>query len=450
MSQIRELAMDILVDIDKKKELSHLVLGNTLQNYQYLDKKDRAFLTRICQGTIEYQIQLDYVINQFSKVKVNKCKPVIRAILRMSVYQLLYMDHVPDSAVCNEAVKLARKRGFRNLTGFVNGVLRNIARNAEQITYPDPETEPVKALSIRYSMPEWLIRRWLSEYDLETVEKMLKSFLDISPVTIRVQYSNGTKESLIGLLRQEQIHVELGSFMPEALKISGFDYVSGITAFQEGKFQIQDESSMLVGRIADPKEGMTVLDVCSAPGGKSLHIADLMHGTGHVIARDLTEYKTDLILENKERLSCSNMEIQVADALEFDASMEGKADLVIADLPCSGLGIIGKKHDIKYNITEEQILELSKLQRRILEVAVRYLKPEGVLMYSTCTVTKEENIDNVHWLKDELGLEPVPFDMLMPDGLQIETAEEGYIQLLPGVHPCDGFFIAKMKKYADA
>ena len=158
MDQIRELAMDILVDIDKKKGLSHLVLSDTLKNYQYLDKKDRAFLTRLCQGTIEYQIQLDYIIDQFSRTKAKKCKPVIRAILRMGVYQLKYMDHVPDSAVCNEAVKLAKKRGFRNLTGFVNGVLRTIARNMDQIVYPDMQKEPVKALSIRYSMPEWIIR----------------------------------------------------------------------------------------------------------------------------------------------------------------------------------------------------------------------------------------------------------------------------------------------------
>lgn len=446
MSQIRELAMDILVDIDKKKGLSHLMLGDTLRNYQYLEKKDRAFLTRVCQGTIEYQIQLDYIINQFSKVKINKCKPVIRAILRMSVYQFLYMDHVPDSAVCNEAVKLAKKRGFRNLTGFVNGVLRNIARNIDQIVYPDLKKEPVKALSVKYSMPEWLIQYWMRDYDLETVEKILESFLEVSPVTIRVQLSNGTKAELIDCLEQEQIRVYPGSFMPEALKISDFDHLNSISAFQEGKFQVQDESSMLVGRIADPKENMTVLDVCSAPGGKSLHIADLLHGTGKVIARDLTEYKTDLIIENKERLLNNNVEVQIADALELDESMIEKADIVIADLPCSGLGIIGKKHDIKYNITSEQIRELSKLQREILEVVVNYLKPEGILMYSTCTISKEENIDNVQWMKEHLKLEPVSFEALMPEGLPIETARDGYIQLLPGIHPCDGFFIAKMKK----
>ena len=208
MDQIRELAMDILVDIDKKKGLSHLVLSDTLKNYQYLDKKDRAFLTRLCQGTIEYQIQLDYIIDQFSRTKAKKCKPVIRAILRMGVYQLKYMDHVPDSAVCNEAVKLAKKRGFRNLTGFVNGVLRTIARNMDQIVYPDMQKEPVKALSIRYSMPEWIIRYWLNDYDMQTVQTMLESFLTISPLTIRVQFTNGSKEELLQRFAEDQITAE--------------------------------------------------------------------------------------------------------------------------------------------------------------------------------------------------------------------------------------------------
>ena len=218
MDQIRGLAMDILVDIDKKKGLSHLVLSDTLKNYQYLDKKDRAFLTRLCQGTIEYQIQLDYIIDQFSRTKAKKCKPVIRAILRMGVYQLKYMDHVPDSAVCNEAVKLAKKRGFRNLTGFVNGVLRTIARNMDQIVYPDMQKEPVKALSIRYSMPEWIIRYWLNDYDMQTVQTMLESFLTISPLTIRVQFTNGSKEELLQRFAEDQITAEDGSFMSEALK----------------------------------------------------------------------------------------------------------------------------------------------------------------------------------------------------------------------------------------
>jgi 16S rRNA (cytosine967-C5)-methyltransferase len=177
-------------------------------------------------------------------------------------------------------------------------------------------------------------------------------------------------------------------------------------------------------------------------------VADLLHGTGKVISRDLTDYKADLILQNKERLDCSNVEVQVHDALELDPELIGKADIVIADLPCSGLGIIGKKHDIKYNITEEQMKELAQLQKQILSVVVQYMKPDGIFMYSTCTINPDENQRNVQWMIENLDLETVAFDELMPKRLQIETAKEGYIQLLPGIHPCDGFFIAKLKKRA--
>jgi 16S rRNA (cytosine967-C5)-methyltransferase len=366
----------------------------------------------------------------------------------MSVYQLKYMDQVPDSAVCNEAVKLAKKRGFKNLTGFVNGVLRSIAREMDQIAYPDPKKYPIQSLSVRYSMPEWLVKRWITEYGTEATEKILESFLKISKTTIRVHKSNGTIEDLKASFMQEHVMVSDGEFMEEALKISGYDYLESLTSFEEGKFQVQDESSMLVGRLADPKEGMLVVDVCSAPGGKSLHVAELLHGTGKVISRDLTDYKADLILQNKERLDCSNVEVQVHDALELDPELIGKADIVIADLPCSGLGIIGKKHDIKYNITEEQMKELAQLQKQILSVVVQYMKPDGIFMYSTCTINPDENQRNVQWMIENLDLETVAFDELMPKRLQIETAKEGYIQLLPGIHPCDGFFIAKLKKRA--
>lgn len=446
MSQTRELALDILVDIDKKKSLSHLALSETLRNYQFMEKQDRAFLTRLCQGTMEHQIQIDYIINRFSKVKITKCKPVIRAILRMGVYQLKFMDHVPDSAVCNEAVKLAKKRGFRNLSGFVNGVLRNIARNLDQISYPDEKKEPVKALSIRYSMPEWLILQWINIYDIDVTKRMLQSFLEVSPTTIRVQLQNCSLEDVRESLQKEQVQVMSGNFMPEALRISGYDYLEDLEAFREGAFVIQDESSMLVGQLADPKEGMLVLDVCSAPGGKALHMADKLHGSGRVIARDLTQYKVDLIEENRERMGCDCLTTEVFDALEEDSSLIGKADIVIADVPCSGLGIIGKKHDIKYNVTEEKIKELVQIQRNIVSVAIKYLKSSGILIYSTCTISQSENIENVQWMLDHFELELVGFENLMPDSLSVETAKDGYIQLLPGVHPCDGFFIAKLRR----
>ncbi len=446
MTNTRELALDILVDIDRNKNLSHLAINDTLSNYQYLEKKDRAFLSRLCRGTIENQIQIDYIINQFSKVKVNKCKPVIRAILRMGVYQLRFMDQVPDSAVCNEAVKLAKKRGFKNLTGFVNGVLRTIARSKDDIRWPDEHKNPVQAFSVAYSMPEWLVKEWIREFGMDVTKSMLEAFLLAKPTTIRVQKSNGSKEDLIKMLTKEGVTVTDGDYLEEALKISGYDYLEGMEAFEEGRFQVQDESSMFVGHLAAPEEGMTILDVCSAPGGKSLHVADKLSGTGRVIARDLTPYKVEMIEDNIDRLGVMNMEAQVFDALDFDEEMEEQADIVLADLPCSGLGIIGRKGDIKYNVSPEKMKELSRLQRDILKVVVRYVKRGGILMYSTCTINEEENLKNAQWMCDELGMEMVPFDDLMPEKLSMETAKDGYIQLIPGQCSCDGFFISKLRR----
>ena len=449
----REIVLAVLMEVTDRGAYSHQILRDVLARYQYLEKRERAFITRVTEGTLEHLIEIDYILDQFSKVKVKKMKPVIRGILRSSVYQLKYMDSVPDRAVCSEAVKLAARKGFAGLKGYVNGVLRTVARELPDLAYP---ADRKKEMSVRYSCPEWILELWEQEYGEKKTEIMLRSMQEEHPLTIRCCQSRVSVEELRRRLQEEGVKSELHPYLPYALCISGFDYLEGLETFREGLFAVQDVSSMLAGELADPPAGAYVLDVCAAPGGKALHVAEKLvlaagnsenpENTGLVEAGDLTEYKTDLIEENRERLSCSNVEVQAADALETDESMIGKADIVIADLPCSGLGIIGKKHDIKYNMTAEQMKELSKLQRRILEVVVNYLKDDGILMYSTCTISREENIGNVQWMQEHLQLEPVAFDSLMPEKLSVETAKDGYIQLLPGIHPCDGFFIAKMRK----
>ena len=336
----RELILGILLEVTRDGEYSHIALRNVLNKYQYLDKKERAFITRVTEGTLEHMIEIDYIINQFSKVKVNKMKPVIRCIMRSAVYQLKYMDSVPDSAVCNEAVKLAMKKGFHTLKGFVNGVLRNIARNLENITYPD-KTDYVNYLSIRYSMPTWILGQWLADYEKETVETMLEDFLKEKPTTIRCNLSQCTKEELTTSLEKEGVHVENHPYLPYALWITSYDYLADLESFEKGMFYVQDISSMLVAHIANPKEGDYIIDVCAAPGGKSLHMAELLHGTGHVEARDLTDYKVNLIQENIFRSGTVNMEAVRQDATVLDEASVEKADIVVADLPCSGLMEVG-------------------------------------------------------------------------------------------------------------
>lgn len=442
----RELVLGILLEVTRDGEYSHIALRNVLSKYQYLDKKERAFITRVTEGTLERMIEIDYIINQFSKVKVNKMKPVIRNIIRSAVYQLKYMDSVPNSAACNEAVKLATKKGFASLKGFVNGVLRNIERNLDTITYPD-EADVVAYLSVKYSMPEWILRQWMKVYSRETIEKMLQDFLKEKATTIRCNQNQMTVEALMESLRKEEVCVGQHPYLPYALQISSYNYLGKLESFQNGAFHVQDISSMLVTHIAQPKDGDVVIDVCAAPGGKSLHMAEMLRGTGHVEARDLTEYKVNLIWENIMRSGMQNIEAVRWDATVLDEASVEKADIVVADLPCSGLGVLGKKTDLKYKMTERTQDELVTLQREILSQVKEYVKSDGTLIYSTCTIHQEENMGNVHWfLEENKDFELVSIKELLCEELKEYVIEEGCLQLLPGVHESDGFFIAKFKK----
>lgn len=440
----RELVLAILMEVTQQNVYSHLALNSVLEKYQYLEKKERAFITRVTEGTLEHMIELDYILNQFSKVKVNKMKPVIRNILRSAVYQLKYMDSVPDSAVCNEAVKLAVKKGFGTLRGFVNGVLRNVARGLDQVEYPK---EGIPRLSVCYSMPEWILSLWEKSYDLATIETMLQAFQKETPVTIRCNLAKTTPEELKRSLEQEGVTVISHPYLSYAFWIQGYDHLAELSSFQKGRFYVQDISSMLVGEIAAPNAGDRVIDVCAAPGGKALHIAEKLKGTGSVEARDLSPYKVGLIDENIERSGLTNIRAVQQDATMFDPDAEEAADLVIADLPCSGLGVLGKKTDLKYKATEQGTKELAELQKEILKNAAKYVRHGGVLIYSTCTINPAENMENVHWfLKEfpEFTVAPIA-DKLCPK-LRKSVQETGCLQLLPGIHDSDGFFIARFEK----
>ena len=442
----RELILGVLLEVTRDGEYSHIALRNVLSKYQYLDKKERSFITRVTEGTLEHMIEIDYIINQFSSVKVNKMKPVIRCIMRSAVYQLKYMDSVPDSAVCNEAVKLATKKGFHNLKGFVNGVLRNIARNLDKIEYPSKENYE-EYLSVKYSMPTWILNEWLGMFDKNTVECMLEDFLKEKPTTIRCNLNQCSVEELVETLQNEGVTVEKHPYLPYALWISGYDYLADLMSFQTGMFYVQDISSMLVAHLADPKKSNKVIDVCAAPGGKSIHVAELLKGTGQVEARDLTDYKVNLIRDNIERTQMQNMTAVRWDATVLDENAVGTADIVIADLPCSGLGVMGKKTDLKYKMTLESAKDLAALQKEILTKVQTYVKPEGTLLYSTCTIHARENMENVNWFLNQFPeFELVPIKNLLPEELRGSVEKEGCLQFLPGIHKSDGFFIAKFRK----
>lgn len=454
----REIVLAVLLEVTENGQFSHIILRDVLSKYQYLEKRERAFITRVTEGTLEHMIEIDYILDRFSKVKVKKMKPVIRGILRSAVYQLKYMDSVPDRAVCNEAVKLAVRKGFSGLKGYVNGVLRSVARGLDDVQYPG---EKMEELSVRYSCPKWILDLWGRTYGTEVIEKMLNDFQQEKPVTIRCCLNRISPDRLRERLESEGITVEKHPYLPYAFQISGYDYLNDLAAFQEGLFTVQDISSMLVAEIASPEAGAQVIDVCAAPGGKALHTAEKLYmaeaqllkdenaqknrTAGHVEARDLTEGKVELIRENIERTGLTNISAVCRDASVPDRDAEGRADLVIADLPCSGLGVIGKKPDLKYKASPEGIDSLVRLQQKILSCAQSYVKPGGTLIYSTCTVNPGENIDNVHWfLQQYPEFSPGDIrDRICPE-LRESVVEKGCIQLLQGVHKSDGFFIARL------
>ena len=328
---LREIILGMLMEVTEGEAYSHVTLAQTLEKYQYLDKRDRAFLSRVTEGTLENLIQIDYIIECFSKVPIYNMKPVIRNILRMSIYQLKFMDSVPDRAVVNEAVRIAQKHGFYNLKGFVNGVLRAAARGMDEVSYPKAEDNPLEYLSFRYSMPQWILKSWIDQFGFGDVEKICASFQTERPTTVRIRTQNASREEIISSLASEGVTVEQHPYLDYALKISGYNYLQALTAFREGWIYVQDVSSMLVCEIAAPNWGDYCIDVCAAPGGKSLHLADRLKGSGYVEARDISEHKVERMEENIDRLNIINMQAAIKDATEFDQKSFHKADIVLCD-----------------------------------------------------------------------------------------------------------------------
>lgn len=355
------------------------------------------------------------------------------------------MDKVPASAACNEAVKLAQKKGFYSLKNFVNGVLRSVTRGIDSVEYPNP-ANVMEYLSVKYSMPRWIVKKWVDEFGQETTEKMLGDFLKARPMTVRFKTNRIDPQTIIDSLNRQGVTVKAAPYLPYAYEINNYNHLQALEAFQKGWIYVQDVSSMLVTEVAAPDPGDYVVDLCAAPGGKSMHVADKMGDLGIVEARDLTANKVALLEENIHRLNLINVNAIQADATIYDSGLETKADIVLADVPCSGLGVIGKKPDIKYNLTSIQQEELVILQRKILHNAAAYVKPGGTLIYSTCTVSAKENQNNVNWFVANYPFVLEDLDPYLPEELHTKTTKDGYLQLIPGVHKTDGFFLARMRK----
>lgn len=432
----RAIILDAILEITENKEYSHRILDFINQKYAYLDKKDRAFISRVVHGSLEYLLQIDFIIEKYSSIKLKKIKPTILAILRMSIYQILYMDRVPDSAVCNEAVKLTAKRGFHGLKPYVNAVLRKVSKDKTDIEFKDK--------SIYYSTPSWIIDIFLEQFGETYTDSILEALLNNNYLSVRVNKSKADIEAIIDEFQALDIKVEKSEILDELLYISGFDSLNRIGAVLDGRVNIQDFGSAMVAKLADIKENDFIIDVCAAPGGKSLHAADLLNNTGKVMAFDISQKKVDLLNENIEKSGFENIEAKISDALLKDSSLIEKADIVIADLPCSGLGIIGRKPDIKLNMSKEACFELAKLQEKILDNIKDYVKPGGKLIFSTCTINKYENEENRRiFLENNKNFSPISIEKYFKNS---DTAMDGYIQILPNEYKSDGFFISVYRK----
>lgn len=412
--------MDMLLEVVRNNTYSHILLKNVLDKYNYIEEHEKAFVKRLFEGVLEREITIDYVINTYSNTPVNKMKPLIRCLMRMSVYQILFMDRVPDSAAINEAVKLAKKRKFVNLSGFVNGVLRKIAQNKDSCLDTDD-------MSVVYSVSGLIADSLIADYGKAQTEEILKQSLKERHLFVRVREDLDAKDvdKIIAEWNEQHIDYRQLDDINYAYELKNTDNIARLSCFSEGLYTVQDVASMMVCEYADITPQTKVIDVCAAPGGKSLHATS----KGAVVeSRDVSDSKVDLILENVNRLKCKTVTAKVWDATVLDESAIETADVVIADVPCSGFGVMGKKPDIKRNVSKEGLEGLCVLQKNIMDNVWKYVKVGGTLMYSTCTLRKAENESMVEYLTSNYPLELERMETLFPN--------ENH----------DGFFIARMKR----
>lgn len=441
MDNIRGIALDALLESESSGRASSGIITDILNKYDYLDQRDKAFIKLLFEGVTERRITLDFILDKRSSVKTRKMKPVIRNILRMGLYQMLYTDS-PSYAICKESVNLAGKRGFKGLGGFVNGVLRNLAREIETLAKDGSditekllpgreEIDSIRYLSIRYSIPEVIISIIIKEYG-ERTESILSAMSETKPVSIRFR-SYMSKEKITEVTeRMEKAGVILkqDTDIPFVYRASHTGDVRKLPGYEEGLFYVQDVSSIKAVISLDIQKGEKILDCCAAPGGKSILASEFTGDEGSVTSCDISEDKTDIIRDNFERLNCKNTSVIVKDASVNDPSFNEGFDTVILDVPCSGLGIMGKKRDIKYNLTEEGLLSLDDLQKKIIDSCVPYVRKGGKLMYSTCTLRKVENEERVLYITENHGFEVVT----------------GPVTLLPDEAEQDGFFYCILRK----
>lgn len=437
MKNERQLALEILLKIYRDKGYSNLTLSKMLSRN---DGLNQAFITALIYGVIERDLTLAHVIGQYSKQKIEKLDLEVLLILKMGLYQLLYMDSVPDNAAVDESVKLCYDTKKVSAKGFVNGILRNFIRDGKKLRIQ--QTDDLKSLSIAYSCPLWLVQKWTEEYSYEVTKRFLQASIGRPPLTIRVNTLKTTTEELCQKLMQKHIQVTVSPDIENCLILDKTKSLEQLEAFQNGLFYVQDIASQICVKLAQVKPNTRVFDMCAAPGSKSFTMAQYMQNQGELFSFDLYEHKLQLIEKTAQRLGISNLRVQRQDACQYNAKL-GQADTVLCDVPCAGLGIIRRKPEIKYK-SKQEIEKLPEIQYQILSNSSSYVKSGGLLIYSTCSVNQEENQQVAQrFLKEHTDFMPVPIPEFMK-GFGI--IQEYQITLLPQFINSDGFFIARFKR----
>lgn len=441
------MAVQILTRVEVEGAYSNLLLHKTLARLK--DSRDRQFVTLLVNGTLKHRLTLDYALRRHLSKSMSALPHEVRAILRIGAFQLLFVDKVPPAAAVNESVELAKS--FTKYTGLVNVVLRKVMEKGWAISWPDAKREAVRYLSVRYSHPEWLVQRWLKRWGSEETEALCRINNEPAPIWIRTNTLKISRPDLAERLKEEGITVELGARVPESLRIQDFGALDQLDSFRKGLFTVQDESSQLVAHVAAPQPGQSVLDACSAPGGKSSHLAQIMENRGEILAFDIHEHKLELINQLAHRLGITIIDAQLGDARNLPGIRLESQDCVLADVPCSGLGVLRRKADMRWQKDEKDLQELPSLQWAILERAASCVKKGGTLIYTTCTIEPEENFELVKKFRTvHSEFEPVDLSNYLPftltDPRDIQQARKGMLQLLPHRHEMDGFFLAKFRR----
>ncbi|HJV44154.1 MAG TPA: 16S rRNA (cytosine(967)-C(5))-methyltransferase RsmB [Bacillota bacterium] len=444
----RSVALEVLVEVEENKAFSNLQLNAVLRR-QPLERRDIGLATELVYGTLSRLNTLDWMVEQLSKKPISKLEPWVRCLLRLSIYQLAYLDRIPDRAVIHEAVEMAKNRGHQGISGLVNGILRNYQRTKEEIKIP-AQWPKFKKIAIEYSHPEWLVKRWLSLFGPEQTIEVCKTNNMAPFISLRSNRLKITKEELMERLGKELPEAEFtySHLAPDGITVGNGGGVASLEAFRQGLCTIQDESSMLVALALRVVPGMTVLDTCAAPGGKTTHVAERMENKGSILALDIHDHKLKLIDENAKRLGVGIIQTKLADARMLPSDLsETLFDRVLVDAPCSGFGVIRRKPDLKWQKRFEDIAAITETQQQILNQAARWVKPGGKLVYSTCTIDPEENnkqLNHFIQMNPNFRLDPTLVEDL-PEVLRAYVHKSGaYVQILPHYFGSDGFFISRV------